>query len=72
MSDDEFNWSAENEDVVQHSVQGVAAYINAYGHITIRQERSWGEDEDTIVVLTFESARALSEKLKELIQSKQM
>ena len=68
MSDD-FEWSAENEDVVQHSVQGVAAYINQYGNITLRQERNWDEDQDTIVVLTLESARRLAEKLKELINS---
>lgn len=70
MSDD-FEWSADNEDVVQHSVQGVAAYVNAYGNITIRQERAWDEDQDTIVVLTVESARRLAEKLKELINSYQ-
>ncbi len=70
MSDD-FEWSAENEDVVQHSVQGVAAYINQYGNITLRQERNWDEDQDTIVVLTLESARRLAEKLKELINSHQ-
>ncbi|GAO79525.1 MULTISPECIES: hypothetical protein [unclassified Sphingopyxis] len=70
MSDD-FEWNAENEDVVQHSVQGVAAYINAYGNITIRQERNWDEDQDTIVVLTVDSARGLAEKLKELINSYQ-
>ena len=71
MSDD-FNWSADNADLVQHSVQGVAAYVNAYGNITIRQERNWDEDEDAIVVLTLDSARLLSERLRELIQSKQM
>ena len=70
MSDD-FEWRAENEDVVQHSVQGVAAYINQYGNITLRQERNWDEDQDTIVVLTLESARRLAEKLKELINSHQ-
>jgi hypothetical protein len=70
MSDD-FEWNAENEDVVQHSVQGVAAYINAYGNITIRQERNWDEEQDTIVVLTVDSARRLAEKLKELINSYQ-
>ncbi|HEY0313624.1 MAG TPA: hypothetical protein VGC56_14175 [Allosphingosinicella sp.] len=70
MSDD-FEWSAANEDIVQHSVQGVAAYINQYGNITIRQERGWDDDQDTIVVLTVESARRLAEKLKELINSYQ-
>lgn len=69
---DEFDWSEDNEDIVQPSVQGVAAYINAYGIITIRQERNWDEEDDTIIVLTIESARALSDKLRELIQSKQM
>lgn len=71
MSDD-FNWSADNEDVVQHSVQGVAVYENQYGNITIRQERNWDEDEDTIVVLTHDAARALIEKLRSLLQAKQM
>ncbi len=70
MSDD-FEWSAENEDIVQHSVQGVAAYINVYGNITLRQERGWDDNEDTIIVLTLESARRLAEKLKELINSVQ-
>jgi len=69
---DEFDWSEDNEDIVQPSVQGVAAYINAFGIITIRQERNWDEEDDTIIVLTIESARALSDKLRELIQSKQM
>jgi hypothetical protein len=68
---DDFEWSAQNEDIVQHSVQGVAAYINQYGNITIRQERGWDEDQDTIVVLTVDSARRLAEKLKELINSYQ-
>jgi hypothetical protein len=70
--DDDFDWSADNKDLVQHSVQGVAAYINAYENITLRQERGWDDEEDTIVVLTIDSARALAEKLRELIQSKQM
>lgn len=70
--EDNFDWSADNEDIVQHTVQGVAAYINAHGTITIRQERGWDEDDDTIVVLTNDSARALADKLRELIQSKQM
>ncbi len=70
MSDD-FEWNADNEDIVQHSVRGVAAYINACGNITIRQERDWDEDQDMIVVLTVNSARHLAEKLKELINSYQ-
>jgi hypothetical protein len=68
---DDFQWDADNEDVVQHSVQGVAAYRNGYGTITVRQERNWNEDDDTIVVLTDESARRLAEKLKELINARQ-
>ena len=70
MSDD-FKWDADNEDIVQHSVQGVAAYRNGYGTITIRQERGWEDDDDLIVVLTDDAARRLAEKLKDLINSRQ-
>lgn len=70
MSND-FDWSAENEDVVQHSVQGVAAYVNAESLITIRQERGWDEDDDTFIVLTPDAARRLADRLKELIHSYQ-
>ena len=68
---DDFRWNSENEDIVQHSVQGVAAYRNEYGTITIRQERGWDEDHDAIVVITDESARRLAEKLKDLINARQ-
>jgi hypothetical protein len=71
MSDD-VNWNDENENVVQHSVQGVAAYVNACNLITIRQERAWDEEQDTIMVMTVDGARRLAERLKDLINSYQM
>ncbi len=67
---DKFEWGADNPDIVQHSVQGVAVFINQYGDISVIQERNWDEDEDTCIRLTFSGARELSEKLKELIQAK--
>ena len=71
MSDD-FDWSTENPEVIQQSVQGVAVYENTAGNIVIRQERGWDEEEDSHILLTTDAARRLSEKLRELIQSKQM
>lgn len=68
---DDFDWNDDNHDIVQQSVQGVAAYVNARGLITIRQERDLDEDHDTLVVLTLDAARALAAKLTELSQIRQ-
>ena len=68
-----FNWSGENEDIVQRSVQSVAAYVNSYGQIVVRQEVDYPhEEEDSIIILNVDSARRLSERLRELISSMQM
>ena len=66
---DKFDWSASNEDIIQHSVQGVAVYINTRGNIVIRQEANWPDDnEDTFIELTWDAATALSGRLPQLIE----
>ncbi|WP_141339716.1 hypothetical protein [Bradyrhizobium sp. USDA 3458] len=51
MSDDDFSWSINNEDVVVPDQRKTAIYTNQWGQAVIRQERAWDEPEDTFVVI---------------------
>ena len=64
----DFDWSnAEDaEDIIMHSVQAVAVYLNAKGEVVIRQERDWSQDEDSFVHIPLQNIDALIAKLKEV------
>lgn len=45
-----FNWSSD-DSIVLREQPAIAVYRNSIEGLTIRQERAWNEDEDTIVVI---------------------
>jgi len=52
MSDAEFEWSAENEDVITHRQDAIAVYENAAGSIVVRREREWDEDTGVFIIIS--------------------
>jgi hypothetical protein len=49
---DAFDWSPDNPDLVTERQPALAAYENAGGSVTIRQEADCGEDQDPVIVIT--------------------
>jgi hypothetical protein len=63
---DAFDWIDNSADVVLPEQSAVAVYENARGEIVIRQEKSWCEDHDHIVVVRPENLMTLIDKLCDL------
>ena len=63
---DKFDWSSA-ELVVLHRQPAIACYINDAGGLTIRQERSWNEDEDTVIAIAPENVGEFIDKLTDVI-----
>ena len=49
---DDFDWSADNPDLVTERQPAIAVYENAGGSISIRQEADWNEDQDPVIIVT--------------------
>jgi hypothetical protein len=67
-ADDEghdFDW-VENADIVVQEQRATAVYINPKGHVVIRQERSWCEEEDPFIVIKPENLMPLIDRLCEI------
>jgi hypothetical protein len=47
---DDFDWSADNPDVVTHRQDSIAVYENAHGDVVIRREKDWNDEDVYIVV----------------------
>jgi len=62
----DFDWNAD-DSVVLHHQPAVAAYINQAGGLTIRQERSWDQDEDIIIAIAPENVGEFVDKLTDVI-----
>ena len=62
----DFDWSSD-DSVVLHHQPAVAAYINQAGGLTIRQERSWDQDEDIIIAIAPENVGEFIDKLTDVI-----
>ena len=62
----DFDWNSDNS-VVLHHQPAVAAYINQAGGLTIRQERSWDQDEDIIIAIAPENVGEFIDKLTDVI-----
>lgn len=68
MSDEKFNWSAENPQVVIAKQDAVAIYLNPDNDIVIRREADWpDEDEDAFIVIPRFAARRFIEALERLL-----
>lgn len=57
-----FDWGKE-AGVIVPSASAIAVYKNASGGITIRQERDWNEDEDTIIWFPSSYAKTLAQAI---------
>ena len=62
----DFDWN-NDDSVVLHHQPAVAAYINQAGRLTIRQERSWDQDEDIIIAIAPENVGEFIDKLTDVI-----
>ena len=62
----DFDWN-DDDSVVLHHQPAVAAYINQAGGLTIRQERSWDQDEDIIIAIAPENVGEFIDKLTDVI-----
>ena len=62
----DFDWN-NDDSVVLHHQPAVAAYINQAGGLTIRQERSWDQDEDIIIAIAPENVGEFIDKLTDVI-----
>lgn len=51
MSDDDFKWNAENDDVIVHHQPAIGIYWNPMRQIVVRQEASPYDEEDPYIVL---------------------
>ena len=59
---DDFNWH-DDPSVVLRSQPATAVYHNAAGHLVIRQERSWSQEDDPYVMISPENAVTFMEAL---------
>ena len=48
MSEEHFDWISGDSIAVREQ-PAIAIYRSAYGHVTIRRERSWDEEEDCFI-----------------------
>jgi hypothetical protein len=60
---DDFDWSADNPDLVVGRQPAIAVYENASGAITIRREREWDEEDDTFIVVTKTNVPAFAQAM---------
>jgi hypothetical protein len=63
---DKFDWVSD-DSIVLHHQPAVAVYINSAGGLTIRQERAWNEDEDTIIAIAPENVAEFIDRLTDVI-----
>ena len=64
----DFSWrhAEEDGDLVQHSTQAVACYINTQSQIVIRSEAAWNDGEDRVIIVAPTNLRRLVNRLIEL------
>lgn len=60
-----FDWSEDDAVVLKHQ-PAVAVYWNNAGGLTIRQERDWNEEEDSIIAITKENLDQFLDKLTDI------
>jgi hypothetical protein len=61
-----FDWIDDRNAVLLSEQRAVAAYFNADDDLVIRQERSWCDDEDQIVVIHKDNIAAFIDKLTDI------
>jgi hypothetical protein len=64
--DSDFDWGAENDDVVLRHQLAIAIYRNTLDGLVIRQGRDWNDDDDTYIVISPENIDAFIDKLADV------
>jgi hypothetical protein len=67
-AEEEWSWSPDNSDIVIAHQPAIGIYRNGWGSITIRQERSWDEEEDTFVLVAPENLENLIRALSAFVR----
>jgi hypothetical protein len=62
----DFDWS-NDDSIVLHEQPPIAVYINQSSGLTIRQERSWNQDDDIIIAIAPENVGTFIDKLTDII-----
>jgi hypothetical protein len=64
---DDFDWS-DRDCVVVKSQDAVAVYANNDGDLVIRRERSWNEEDDTLIVISRQHVRRIIEAMERVLK----
>ena len=54
LTSTEFDWR-ENDSIMVREQPAIAVYLNNYGQVTLRRERSWNEEEDCLIPIAREN-----------------
>lgn len=65
-SDDNFQWTVNNEDVLLPEQRTTAIYLNRWGQAVIRQERHWDEDSDPFMTIDHAHLPVVIARLQEI------
>lgn len=63
----DFDWNKDSDSIVLHHQPSVAIYWNGSGGLTIRQERAWDQEEDTITVVSVDNVMTFIDKLTDIV-----
>lgn len=63
----EFEWDANNEDVIVPEQRATAVYVNRWGQAVIRQEKVWDEEDDAFVIVDRAHLPALISRLQGIV-----
>jgi hypothetical protein len=66
-SEDDFRWDPENEDIIVPEQSALAVYLNRWGQVVIREERSWDRDEDWYIRISRENLPSVITRLQALL-----
>ena len=63
----DFDWKRDAADIVAEYQPRIAVYPGGQGHVVIRAEAEWNDDEDRTIVVTQSNVPALIKRLQELL-----
>jgi hypothetical protein len=66
--EEDFDWSPRNRDIICPDQQAVAIFLNHWGQVVFRQERSWDEEDDVWVRINFDCLPKVIERLQDLLR----
>ncbi|MET4493483.1 hypothetical protein [Bradyrhizobium sp. LA7.1] len=63
---DDFDWSSDPSVVLQGQ-RATAVYRNKWGHLVVRQEKTWDEDSDPFFVISRESCDTFLDRICDVL-----